>query len=71
LFIPAQDFVRAYHVRTVSGVGGQFAATGMILACVFFSRETLSRSTWLSRVPLLLGTATLGLAAAGKIYSPE
>jgi hypothetical protein len=71
LFIPAQDFVRTYQVRTVSGVGGQFPATGMILLCVFFSREKLPRSTWLSRVPLLLGTATLGLAAAGKIYSPE
>jgi len=71
LFIPAQDFVRAYQVRTVSGVGGQFAATGMILACVFFSRELLSHATWLSRVPLLLGSVTLGLASAGKIYSAE
>jgi hypothetical protein len=71
LFIPAQDFVRAYQVRTVSGVGGQFAATGMILACVFFSREMLSRPTWLLRMPLLLGTVTLGLASAGKIYSAE
>jgi hypothetical protein len=69
LLIPAQDFVRAYQVQTVSGVGGQFAATGMILACVFFSREILSRPSWLSRVPLLLGNVTLGLVSAGKIYS--
>jgi hypothetical protein len=58
LIIPAQDFVQQYEVHTVFGVGGQFAATGMILICIVFTRETLSQTpAWLLRLPLLLGTA--------------
>lgn len=70
LLIPAQDFVRTYGVQTVLGVGGQFSDSGMILACIFFTRETLLQTpTWLLQLPMLLGSATLLRVSAGKIYS--
>ena len=70
LLIPAREFVRDYQIGTVLGVGGQFASTGMILVCIFFTRETLDFTPrWLVRVPLLLGTATLALVSSGKVYA--
>ncbi|HLG16524.1 MAG TPA: hypothetical protein VJH03_18760 [Blastocatellia bacterium] len=71
LLIPAQDFVRAHGVRAVLGVGGQFGSTGMILVCIFFTREAPSPTTakWLMRLPLVLGTVSLPFVSSGRIYT--
>ena len=69
LLIPAQDFVRRYGVRTVIGVGGQFAGSGMILVCVFFNRgRLLEVPRWLMQLPMQLGTTSRKFVAAGRIY---
>src|SRR5581483_10890694 len=55
LLIPAQDFVESYGIRSVFGVGGQFQASGMILACIFFSSVTLEETPdWLLRLPVMI-----------------
>jgi len=70
LIVPAQEFVRQWNLHSVMGVGGQFGAGGPILACVFFSRESLLETPkWLMRVPLLLGTFTQAHVAAGRLYA--
>lgn len=43
-FVPAQDFVRAYGVRSVLGFGGLFPS-GELFAVIMFSRVYISRET--------------------------
>jgi hypothetical protein len=69
LLIPAQDFVQHYGIRSVFGVGGQFHASGIILACIFFSNVTLEETpAWLLRVPVMIASVTQPLLDAGRIY---
>lgn len=70
LLIPAQDFVRAYNVNTVLGVGGEFLAARIILVCILFSSEELEQTPpWLLRLPLMLAMASQSLVAEGRIYA--
>lgn len=69
LLIPAQDFVREHGIHSVFGVGGEFVSTGMILVCIFFSREQLKETpAWFLRVPLVIANAADLLVSAGSIF---
>ena len=69
LLIPAQDFVQENGIKSVFGVGGEFAASRIILVCIFFSSESLKQTPpWLLRVPLMLATVTGPIVSEGRIF---
>ncbi len=45
LIIAAQDFVRAYGVKTVFGFGGGYATGGKMLTVICFLNETIDKKT--------------------------
>lgn len=67
--IAAQDFVSAYNVKSVLGVGGAFG--GQMLVVVMFCRDVLSRATAELFLALmdLFRNKTTSLAGATKIFS--
>lgn len=71
--IAAQDFVDAYKVKTVFGLGGGYAYIGSsnFLTNIVFTRETLEKRQAERFMPLVneFKTATAGLDAGGKVFA--
>jgi hypothetical protein len=69
--IPAVDFVFAYNVRSVFGVGGAYPS-GHMLVVVVFCRDRIERATAELFLPLadLFKGKTASLVALGKVFGP-
>jgi hypothetical protein len=69
--IAAQDFVEQYEVRTVFGLGGNFAGTPTFMTSIFFTREEVEREQaeafeiHVRRIK----ASTLRLVNAGKMFA--
>jgi hypothetical protein len=70
--IPAQDFVAAYGVKTVFGMGGAWA-NGEAVACIVFGRKFLARNVARRVAPLLsvFRAATNTLAVSGRHFEEQ
>jgi hypothetical protein len=70
--IGALDFVERHGVVTVFGFGGAYLMERSFAAIVVFAREAVSRETAesLSRLASVLKTATMGLVADGRMFTP-
>jgi len=70
LIIPAQDFVSANRVGTVFGGGGAYY-DGTVVASIFFTRETLTRSEAERFGPLasIFKTRSSRLVTSGRIFA--
>lgn len=72
--IAMQDFVQRYHVRTVFGGGGPYrAGSPHIVACIFFTRESIEKDTAYAFEPLLgkFRDATRHLVDEHSFFGPE
>jgi hypothetical protein len=69
--IPAVDFVFAYGVRSVFGMGGAYPS-GQMLVVVVFCRDRVARATAELFLPLaaLFRGKTASLVALGKVFGP-
>lgn len=71
--IAAQDFVDAYNVKTVFGLGGGYLYLGSstFLTNIVFTREMLEKRQVERFMPLIntLKTATAGLDSSGKVFA--
>lgn len=69
--IAAQDFVSAYGVRSVFGIGGAYPDTGQILVIIVFCRLSVSRDTAEHFLPLvsLFQNKTAALVGAQQIFA--
>jgi hypothetical protein len=68
--IPAVDFVFAYHVKSVFGMGGAYC-DGQMLVVVVFCRDPVARVTAELFLPLvdLFKGKTASLVAPAKVFS--
>ena len=71
--IAAQDFVEAYNVKTVFGLGGSYLYTGgnTFLVNIMFTNEAIEKRQAERFMTLLntFKTATAGLDASGKVFA--
>jgi hypothetical protein len=68
--IPARDFIDAYGVRTVFGMGGAYMQ-GQLVVLIVFTSEAVDRPT-ADRFPNLIGSfkmTTADLVEAGRIFA--
>lgn len=65
--IPAQDFVQAHRVQTVFGMGGGYVG-GAFASFIFFSRESIPRTTAQRLVPIVnvFKATTMPLVLSGR-----
>jgi hypothetical protein len=69
--ISAQDFVNAYKVRTVFGLGGSYLTTGTFITIIIFTREALEKYRAEQFMFLVneFKTATMHLLSSGKLFT--
>jgi hypothetical protein len=67
--VPAQDFVKAYDIHTVFGLGGSYLNSTCIVL-ILFTRERLERSEAERFMPLVnsIKSATMSLAMRGQLF---
>ncbi len=70
--IPMQDFVEAYNVHTVFGIGGRYMlGSNNIIAAIFFTKENFNKKIARSFQPLInwFKMATIKLVSQQRIFS--
>ena len=69
--IPSQDFVGAYGIKTVFGLGTVYTS-GMILSVVVFARDTLEKHQLEQYMPLIncIKAGTASLVKSGQLFEP-
>ncbi|MCP4543836.1 MAG: hypothetical protein GY832_42525 [Chloroflexi bacterium] len=71
LIIAAQDFVDAYNVVTVFGLGGGYLTNATFITSIVFTREALTKQQVEQFLPLVneFKTATMPLISSGKVFA--
>lgn len=69
--IAAQDFVEAYQVRTVFGLGGGYATSQTFVTLIVFCREPLVKSQAALFTPVITNfkANTMALASSGNFFA--
>ena len=67
--IPSQDFVEAYSIKTVFGLG-TVHTTGMILSVVVFARDAVEKQPLEQYMPLIncIKAATASMVTSGRLF---
>lgn len=71
--ISAQDFVRAYKIKSVFGCAGGYPTGGTFITMIVFCRETVKQSTAEQFLPFISAfkAGTVSLVSSRAIFAPE
>ncbi len=69
--IAAQDFVSAYNVKTVFGIGGGYLASSLFVTNIVFTREKIEKRLVERFMPVVntFKTGTMNLVSGRKIFA--